>query len=217
MSDTADSARTADEAAIAEMDRHRLEVLLERYDGLIRDGRRPGPSEAAELSAMAGIFDLDPRRPFEAVWPDLRAILTAQAPRVPDEVASFAPSDGLTLMIVEDDPAMAQDLTALMVEAGHAVVGPFHSAEAAEAAAALHSIDVALLDINLSGEGDGATLGRRLKTRWGTRVVFLSGNVTAAARHADIAEAIVIKPYRAADVLGAIQRAVPGRSGQGRA
>ncbi|MES2861118.1 MAG: hypothetical protein V4701_06570 [Pseudomonadota bacterium] len=39
------------------------------------------------------------------------------------------------------------------------------------------------------------------------RVVFLSGDVSAAARHADVAEAMVIKPYRGSDVLTAIQRA----------
>ena len=112
----------------------------------------------------------------------------------------------LTLLVVEDDPEMAQDLTALLVEAGHDVVGPFHSAEAAEVAAGLHAIDVALLDINLSGPVDGGTLGRSLRSRWGLKVIFLSGDVTAAASHADIAEAMIIKPYRGADVLGALKR-----------
>ncbi len=98
-------------------------------------------------------------------------------------------------------------LLRLQLEAGHGVVGPFQSAEEAEAAAGLHAIDVALLDINLSGAGDGGTLGRSLKARWGLKIIFLSGDVTAAASHADIAEAMIIKPYRGADVLGALQRA----------
>ena len=116
------------------------------------------------------------------------------------------------VMVVEDDPDMAADLTALLIEAGHDVVGPFHSAEMAEAAGGLHAIDVALLDINLSGSMDGGALARSLVARWGLKVVFLSGDVTAAAGHADVAKAMVIKPYRGADVLAAIRQAMEPQS-----
>ena len=97
-------------------------------------------------------------------------------------------------------------LTEALDAAGHRVVGPFHSAEAAEAATALHSIDLALLDINLSGEATGVDLARKLKSRWGMPVIFLSGDVTAAAHNAELAAAMVIKPYTGRDVLDAIAR-----------
>ena len=90
--------------------------------------------------------------------------------------------EALTLLVVEDDPDAAASLTELLTEAGHNVVGPFHSAAAAEAAAALHSIDAALLDINLSGEMTGVELARVLTDRWAVRVIFISGDVAAAAR-----------------------------------
>ena len=86
------------------------------------------------------------------------------------------------------------------------MIGPFHSAEAAEAATALHAIDLALLDINLSGEATGVDLARKLKSRWGMPVIFLSGDVTAAAHNAELAAAMVIKPYSGRDVLDAIAR-----------
>ncbi len=190
----------------AEADKANLDAILERYDKLMATPEAITPEDATDLMALAGIFDLDTTKAANALWPDVRAVLTAQSPRVvepgvlSDDPASF------TVLVVEDDPDMAQDLTALLVEAGHDVVGPFHSAEAAEVAAGLHGIDVALLDINLSGAVDGGTLGRSLKTRWGLDIIFLSGDVTAAASHADIAEAMIIKPYRGADVLGALQR-----------
>ena len=91
-------------------------------------------------------------------------------------------------------------------EAGHNVVGPFHSAAAAEAAAALHSIDAALLDINLSGEMTGVELARVLTDRWAVRVIFISGDVAAAAKNADMAEALVLKPYNGAQILEAVAR-----------
>lgn len=190
----------------AAADKANLDAILSRYDGLMTTPEEITPEDATDLTALAGIFDLDVGRAPAELWPEVRAVLTAQAPRVAETPVPGAQARSLTLLVVEDDPEMAQDLIALLVEAGHDVVGPFHSAEAAEVAAGLHTIDVALLDINLSGAGDGGTLARSLKSRWGLKVVFLSGDVTAAASHADIAEAMVIKPYRGADVLAALER-----------
>ena len=187
-------------------DKANLDAILSRYDSLMATPETMTPEDATDLAALAGIFDLDSHRAPAELWPEVRAVLTAQAPRVVENPAFDADATALTLLVVEDDPEMAQDLTTLLVEAGHDVVGPFHSAEAAEVAAGLHTIDVALLDINLSGATDGGTLARSLKSRWGLKVVFLSGDVTAAASHADIAEAMVIKPYRGADVLAALKR-----------
>lgn len=187
-------------------DKANLDAILSRYDSLMATPETMTPEDATDLAALAGIFDLDASRAPAELWPAVRAVLTAQAPRVVENPAFDADATALTLLVVEDDPEMAQDLTTLLVEAGHDVVGPFHSAEAAEMAAGLHTIDVALLDINLSGATDGGTLARSLKSRWGLKVVFLSGDVTAAASHADIAEAMVIKPYRGADVLAALKR-----------
>lgn len=196
-------------ADTADGDRANLDAILERYDALMDDPAAIAPEDATDLIALAGIFDLDTARPPQDLWPDVRAVLTAQSPRVVEEPGVTGETDTLTVLVVEDDPETAQDLTVLLVEAGHDVVGPFQSAEAAEVAAGLHAIDVALLDINLAGSIDGGTLGRGLKARWGLKVIFLSGDVGAAASHADIAETMIIKPYRGADVLGALRR-IPG-------
>lgn len=161
------------------------------------------PEDARELKAMAAIYDLDTDRPSTEVWRDLRAVVTRQAP-----IDATAPAEieALTLLVVEDDPDAAASLTELLTEAGHNVVGPFHSAAAAEAAAALHSIDAALLDINLSGEMTGVELARVLTDRWAVRVIFISGDVAAAAKNADMAEALVLKPYNGAQILEAVAR-----------
>ena len=187
-------------------DRANLDAILERYDTLMADPAAITPDDATDLAALAGIFDLDTARSPQDLWPDVRAVLTVQSPRADESSAFSGKADPLTVLVVEDDPEMAQDLTALLVDAGHDVVGPFHSAEAAEAAAGLHAVDVALLDINLSGPIDGGALGRRLKERWGLKIIFVSGDVAAAASQADIAETMIIKPSRGADVLGALRR-----------
>jgi two-component system, response regulator PdtaR len=181
-----------------------VERLCRLYDSrLVETGGDLSPEDARELNAMAAIYDLDTDRPSTEVWRDLRAVVTRQAP-----LDAVPPTDAeaLTLLVVEDDPDAAASLTELLTEAGHSVVGPFHSAAAAEAAAALHSIDAALLDINLSGEMTGVELAQVLTRRWDVRVIFISGDVAAAARDADMAEALVLKPYNGAQILEAVAR-----------
>ena len=181
-----------------------VERLCRLYDSrLVETGGDLSPEDARELNAMAAIYDLDTDRPSTEVWRDLRAVVTRQAP-----LDAVPPTDAeaLTLLVVEDDPDAAASLTELLTEAGHSVVGPFHSAAAAEAAAALHSIDAALLDINLSGEMTGVELAQVLTGRWDVRVIFISGDVAAAARNADMAEALVLKPYNGAQILEAVAR-----------
>ncbi|MDI1327084.1 MAG: response regulator [Brevundimonas sp.] len=186
-----------------------LDRLRARYDGLLADPPTPPGAEAlAELAGMARIFDLDGSRAPGEVWRDLRAVLTRHAGpsgATPGEAPAHRP---LTLMVVEDDPEMAADLTEMLAGAGHGVVGPFSDAGAAATAAGLHGIDLALLDINLAGEGDGVELARTLTRTWGVPVIFLTGNVEAAARHARLATALVLKPYGGRDVLDAIARTV---------
>lgn len=187
-----------------------IEQVCALYDGLLNDPPASLTEEdAGALAALAGVYDIDARRPLAEVWLDLRAVLTRQPARAAPtaEVSpsmTQTPREPLTLLLVEDDPETAADLTAVLSEAGHNVVGPFHQAEAAEAAVALHSLDLALLDINLSGAQTGADLARTLKSRWGLPVMFLTGDLAQAAAHADLSEALILKPYSGRDVLEAL-------------
>ena len=187
-----------------------LARLRALYDGLLEPSPKGISYEARiDLDAMARIFDLDAERPPAAVWRDLRAVLTRQAvPRHADDEGPAPTAPPMTIMVVEDDPVTAADLVDVLVEAGHGVVGPFSDPAAAVTAAGLHVIDLALVDINLIGDGDGVALARALKDTWGVPVMFLSGDVAAAARHARLATALVLKPYGRRDVLAAIARAV---------
>lgn len=183
-----------------------LERLCARYDSLLTEGRGLSGEATRDLVALAAIYDIDTDRPHAAVWRDLRGVLTRQTGLETSSGAVVAAVETLTLLVVEDDPEMAQDLTETLIEAGHSVVGPFHDADAAEAAAGLHNLDGALLDINLSGPTTGAQLAGRLKSRWGVPVVFLSGDIASAARHADLAAVLVAKPYGRKEVLEAVAR-----------
>ena len=183
-----------------------VERLCRLYDDRMTEtGGDLSPEDLRELKAMAAIYDLDTDRSPAEVWRDVRAVVTRQAPR-PEGDAPAAAGDPLTVMVVEDDAEAAADLTELLTDAGHSVVGPFHNAAAAEAAAALHPVDIALLDLNLSDGATGVDLASDLTGRWDVQVVFISGDVTLAARHADRAEALVLKPYTGAQILEAVTR-----------
>lgn len=190
-----------------------LDRLRAKYDGLLADPpARLEDGPLAELVGMAGIFDLDVSRSPAEVWRDLRAVLSRQGDPAAGTPDAPPPHGPLTLMVVEDDPDMASDLTEMLAGAGHGVVGPFSDAAAARTAAGLHAVDLALLDINLAGDDDGVDLARTLKQTWGVPVIFLTGNVEAAARHARLATALVLKPYGGRDVLDAIARTVAGEA-----
>jgi CheY-like chemotaxis protein len=186
-----------------------LDRLRAVYDSLLTGSPdQPGEEALAELAGMARIFDLDADRPPADVWRDLRAVLMRHegpVARTGDPAALTRP---LTVMVVEDDPGMASDLTELLTAAGHGVVGPFADTASASTAAGLHALDLALLDINLADDGDGVALARSLKDSWGVPVIFLTGNVAAAAANARLATALVLKPYGRRDVIDAIARTV---------
>ncbi len=175
--------------------------MCDRFDPLLQSGAAEvGPAAVDELRTMARIYDLDDGGTPAEVWRALRPVLTRQTSA---EVVEFGP---LTILLAEDDPEVAAALTESLVDAGHAVIGPFSTAEAAAAGAALASIDVALLDINLAGPATGATLAEDLRRRFGARTVFISGDVSAVARHAGAAVAVVTKPFTTGDVLRALGR-----------
>ncbi len=183
-----------------------LRRLCDRYDGLLSGSTLLDDDACGQLKAMARIYDLDTERPPLAVWKDLRAVLVRQSPS--GEADRLPPAPALTVMVVEDDPVVAADLVETLMGAGHGVAGPFRDAETALASAGLMRIDLALVDINLADKRSGVDLAEALKAAWDVPVMFLSGDVTAAARHAELAAALVIKPFRGAEVLQAIDRAV---------
>lgn len=194
---------------------HDVEELCRLYDRRLAErGGDLSPSRRRELDALAVRYGLAVDRTAAMVWRDLRAVISRTVGRASDQpVAEPAPAPTqtpapvetgpLTVLVVEDDPDAAAALTELLTEAGHRVVGPFHSAAPAEAAAALHAIDAALLDVNLSDGATGRGLAERLKRRWDMRVVLMSGDVEAV-RRADPAETVVFKPYTGAQILAAL-------------
>jgi DNA-binding NarL/FixJ family response regulator len=83
----------------------------------------------------------------------------------------------LHVLIVEDEFLVADYISDVVTDAGHQVVGLASSAEAALAIVAGSPIDLAIMDVRLSGDIDGVDLAWRLREiAPGAAYLFISGS-----------------------------------------
>ena len=182
-----------------------LARLCASYDALFAAGIGLDEEQAVELLALARIFDIDTEKADAETWKAVESVLREDGRRPSKKTHQISSK---TILIVEDDPDVAEDLMTMFTEAGYSLVGPFHAADAAEVAGSLHQIDLAVVDINLSGEASGVDLALALNRLWGISVIFLSGDAETAKANLHLAKAFVAKPFRAADLLDAVANAV---------
>lgn len=100
------------------------------------------------------------------------------------------------ILVVEDDPLIAAQVETILPAIGYEVCGVAASEDWALALAARHRPDLALIDIRLS-PGDGRRVARELNRRYGTIVLFATGNCDDL--HEELAvgalTACLLKPY----------------------
>ena len=118
-----------------------------------------------------------------------------------------------SVLIVEDEPIVAAHQAAIMEEAGYRVLAAASDAEGALVAANAAPPDVAIVDVTLRGGIDGITVGRELKRRHGTAIVFVTGRLEqAVCQIHDIGAVFVGKPFADREVLGAVEDALRHRA-----
>lgn len=111
----------------------------------------------------------------------------------------------MRVLVVEDEPLIAASVEWELRDRGYDVVGPAASAAHAEDLAANLRPDLALVDINLTGRGDGVRLARTLR-RSGIPSIFVTGQVCEARENRDAAVALLAKPFPV-ESLDAVVRA----------
>ena len=116
----------------------------------------------------------------------------------------------MRVMIVEDDAAIALDLSGLVEGLGHDVVGIAESAQTALDLSAASGPDLALVDVRISGEADGTEVATVLRERDDVRSLFLTAYTDPDTR--DRAQAswplgLIAKPVRPTDLAAALTRA----------
>lgn len=118
---------------------------------------------------------------------------------------------GLDVLIVEDDGLLAEELAGELASAGHRVAGRASTAHGALDLAERVPVDVALVDVELDGQGFGGDVAELLLRRHGVRSVFVSAYLDPPNR--DVLRtldpyAMLAKPHDPAElraVLGAVR------------
>ena len=110
----------------------------------------------------------------------------------------------MTILLVEDNALIAMTLEATLTEAGYKVAGPAASAKRAIEFAEAAPPHVALLNIRLSDGGSGVDLARTLKQRWGTAVIFLTGDMIDEPQDRAVAIGVLSKPCTDEALLSAV-------------
>jgi DNA-binding response OmpR family regulator len=118
----------------------------------------------------------------------------------------------ISVLIVEDESLVADHQAALVERAGYAVLAAARDAEAALIAAEDNPPDVALIDVTLDGAIDGITVGRELRRRYGTSIIFVTGHLEQAVRQMpDLDATFIGKPFHDAELVRAVQDSLKTR------
>jgi two-component system, response regulator PdtaR len=105
----------------------------------------------------------------------------------------------MLILMVEDEPIAAMSATWELEEAGHRVLEAASTIEQALRLARKHRPDLALVDIDLQGTGDGVELARQLR-EMDIPAVFVSAQDSLANQNSQLALGIIGKPYNPADI-----------------
>ncbi len=115
-----------------------------------------------------------------------------------------------TILVVEDE-AMLREITQDMLTAsGYNVLCAQDGPEAIGTFERDESIDLVLSDLGLPGMSGEDVVKRLLEIRPGTKIIVCSGFIDAAlsAQFLSIGVQILAKPYRAAELLRAVEAAI---------
>lgn len=111
------------------------------------------------------------------------------------------------ILIVEDDPVIAQHVRAVLENQGAASVHWAADAEAALSNALKAPPSIAFLDVRLPGGIDGITVGRELRQKYGTTLIFVTGSLDDAVRQmADPGVFFIGKPFRDQEIIEMLAR-----------
>ena len=110
----------------------------------------------------------------------------------------------LSILLVEDDAMIAAALAEMLADLGHEVGTIQATEEGAVAAAAQHKPDLMIVDLKLAN-GTGVAAVERITRAGPIPYVFMSGLGPRAAGPGDV---LLAKPFREADLVRAIARAL---------
>ncbi|MEJ7925369.1 response regulator [Sphingobium sp. AN641] len=109
------------------------------------------------------------------------------------------------VLIVEDEIFVALELEQAVESADFDVVAI--AADSASALDAADQCDIALVDLNLRDGPTGPSIGVTLASQFGVRVIYVTANPAQIGEAAAAAMGVIVKPFRAQSVQGALRLA----------
>lgn len=109
---------------------------------------------------------------------------------------------GASVLIVEDEFLVALELTELLTEAGHEVVGVIADRTSIQSIG--ERPQVALVDINLRDGASGPQIAEHLSHRYGTRIVYVTASHSQIGVPPPTAVGLVRKPFSETAILSAV-------------
>ena len=120
-------------------------------------------------------------------------------------------SESTSILIVEDENIVAEDLRQSLCEMGYDAFATADSADAAIARASERCPDVILMDIRIKGKLDGIQTAQILRSRFGAIVIYLTAHADLAmierARKTD-PDGYVLKPVKTTELRCVIEVAL---------
>lgn len=116
----------------------------------------------------------------------------------------------INVLIVEDDPITAQDISEMLEEYGMRVTDSVSSGESALELVKVNRPDVILMDVNLEGELDGVATAAKLQEYENIPLIYLTANsdkITASRAFSTNPSAFITKPFDETNMIYAIELA----------
>lgn len=117
----------------------------------------------------------------------------------------------MTILLIEDDALIAQNLKNILLFYNYIIDGPYDSAEAYLNTQPKQVVDLMICDINLAGELNGLQLAEILKKELNIPIIFITAFVDEAIRNqAKVlgAAAFLNKPFNERNLLNSIDLAL---------
>ena len=117
----------------------------------------------------------------------------------------------IRVLIVEDEPLIAEDLAAILEREGFSISAVVYTPEDAMEELQTHLPDIALLDINLSGAQEGITLAEHIHAHLHIPHVFITSysdkHTLDKAKHTEPA-GYIVKPFNEAGLYSTLEIAL---------
>lgn len=111
----------------------------------------------------------------------------------------------MRILVAEDEVLTAMALQLVLQAGGHEVIGPVASMEHGLDVAAAAPPELALVDVTLSGDGDGLHLAHALAASYGTVCLLVTALPPLALTGADAAFGMIRKPYDPITALRSVE------------